>query len=480
MQALIVTTFGGLACSSGIAARRRGGRAPSGSPRSSPTRRPGAAGDRRGRAPAGRRAHQVGAGPVPLLAARGAMAAPTPVSAYLHAAAMVKAGVYLVALLAPAFAGVPGWRAVLLVARPARPCCSAAGGRCASTTSSCCSPTAPSASSASSSLVVGVGTRSAALAGLALLLAHALFKATLFLVVGIVDHSTGTRDLRELSGVGRRLPVLAVAATLAGASMAGLPPLLGFVAKESVLARCSTSPATATAPGSAGGRLAGSCSSGWSLGSVAHRRLHGPLPVGRLRRPSRDVPATACRSRPAAGVRRRARRCSPRSRWCSASSAPRAPSLLDAVRRPVPAPGAHERRARAVARPRAAAACSRRVTLGARRRAVRRARRPCARLQAALVRAVERRARLPRRDARCSTGRRSRSPAVTQRGSLAVYLAVILVVVVLLPGLGTARAAGGAVRAGPAGTTPAQARRRRGHRRRGGADRPAPGAGSRR
>ena len=54
-----------------------------------------------------------------------------------------------------------------------------------------------------------------ALAGLGLLLAHALFKATLFLVVGIIDHSTGTRDLRELTGLARRLPVLAVTAALA-------------------------------------------------------------------------------------------------------------------------------------------------------------------------------------------------------------------------------------------------------------------------
>ena len=65
-----------------------------------------------------------------------------------------------------------------------------------------------------------------------MLIAHALFKATLFLVVGIVDHSTGTRDLRQLSGVGRRLPVLCRAAVLAAASMAGMPPMLGFVAKE--------------------------------------------------------------------------------------------------------------------------------------------------------------------------------------------------------------------------------------------------------
>jgi multicomponent Na+:H+ antiporter subunit A len=67
-----------------------------------------------------------------------------------------------------------------------------------------------------------------------MLLAHALFKATLFMVVGIVDHQTGSRDLRELSGLRRSAPLLAGTALLAGASMAGLPPLAGFVAKESV------------------------------------------------------------------------------------------------------------------------------------------------------------------------------------------------------------------------------------------------------
>jgi multicomponent Na+:H+ antiporter subunit A len=71
-----------------------------------------------------------------------------------------------------------------------------------------------------------------ALAGIAMLLAHGMFKAALFLTVGAVDHATGTRDVRTLSGVGRALPGLAIAATLAAASMAGLPPLVGFVGKE--------------------------------------------------------------------------------------------------------------------------------------------------------------------------------------------------------------------------------------------------------
>lgn len=164
-----------------------------------------------------------------------AMAAPTPVSAYLHAASMVKAGVYLVALLAPAFAGTPGWHEVVLVLGIVT---TLLGGWRALRQYDVKLLLAYGTVSQLGFLLVifSVGTRAAALAGLAMLLAHALFKATLFLVVGIVDHQAGTRDLRVLSGVGRKSPVLLGAALVAGASMAGLPPLLGFVGKESVLA----------------------------------------------------------------------------------------------------------------------------------------------------------------------------------------------------------------------------------------------------
>ena len=162
-----------------------------------------------------------------------AMAAPTPVSAYLHAAAMVKAGVYLVALLAPAFAGVPGWRPLLLTLGIVT---MLLGGWRALWQHDLKLLLAYGTVSQLGFIVVvvAVGSRDAALAGVALLLAHALFKAALFLVVGIVDHSAGTRDLRLLSGLGRSTPVLFCVAVLAGASMAGLPPLTGFVAKESV------------------------------------------------------------------------------------------------------------------------------------------------------------------------------------------------------------------------------------------------------
>ncbi|HEX5018832.1 MAG TPA: Na+/H+ antiporter subunit A [Actinomycetes bacterium] len=163
----------------------------------------------------------------------GAMAAPTPVSAYLHAAAMVKAGVFLVALLAPGFADVAGWRGVLLTAGVLTMLIG--GWRALRQVDTKLLLAYGTVSQLGLLMtVVGLGTRAAALGGLAMVVAHALFKAGLFLVVGIVDHNAGTRDLRKLSGVGRSMPVVAIAAMLLGASMASLPPLIGFVAKETI------------------------------------------------------------------------------------------------------------------------------------------------------------------------------------------------------------------------------------------------------
>ncbi|RKN49219.1 Na+/H+ antiporter subunit A [Micromonospora endolithica] len=170
-----------------------------------------------------------------------AMAAPTPVSAYLHAAAMVKAGVYLLGLLAPVLAAVGPWRPVVTVAGLAT---MLIGGWAAlrQTDLKLLLAFGTVSQLGLLTVVLGAGTPDAALAGVAMLLAHALFKAALFLVVGIVDHDTGTRDLRELSGLARRTPVLAGVAVLAAASMAGLPPLIGFVAKEAVFAAFADQP----------------------------------------------------------------------------------------------------------------------------------------------------------------------------------------------------------------------------------------------
>ncbi|RKO22044.1 Na+/H+ antiporter subunit A [Pseudarthrobacter phenanthrenivorans] len=164
----------------------------------------------------------------------GAMAAPTPVSAYLHAAAMVKAGIYLVARLAPGFSETAYWQPVVLGLGLAT---MLVGGYRALRQTDIKLILAYGTVSQLGflTMVVGLGTPDAALAGLAMLLAHGLFKATLFLVVGIIDHQSGTRDVRKLSGVFRSSRALAIVAAIGAASMAGVPLLGGFVAKESVL-----------------------------------------------------------------------------------------------------------------------------------------------------------------------------------------------------------------------------------------------------
>jgi multicomponent Na+:H+ antiporter subunit A len=164
----------------------------------------------------------------------GAMAAPTPVSAYLHAAAMVKAGVYLIARLGPAYGPDPTWQRLCLGFGGAT---MLLGGIRALRENDLKRVLAFGTVSQLGFLtaVLGAGQRDTAYAGLAMLLAHAAFKAPLFLGVGLIDHSTGTRDLRKLSGLGRSLPALCVVMCLAAVSMAGIPPLLGFAAKEAVL-----------------------------------------------------------------------------------------------------------------------------------------------------------------------------------------------------------------------------------------------------
>ncbi|MEH1101662.1 Na+/H+ antiporter subunit A [Micromonospora sp. CPCC 205561] len=209
-----------------------------------------------------------------------AMAAPTPVSAYLHAAAMVKAGVYLIALLAPLLASVGPWRPVVLVAGLAT---LVTGGWAALRQTDLKLLLAYGTVSQLGLVAVaaGAGTPDTALAGAAMLLAHALFKASLFLVVGIVDHGAGTRDLRELSGLGRRAPVLAAVAVLAAASMAGLPPLVGFVAKEAVLAAFTDRPAV-LAVLVAGTALTVAYSARFVWGAFATRPGVQPTVLGRV------------------------------------------------------------------------------------------------------------------------------------------------------------------------------------------------------
>jgi multicomponent Na+:H+ antiporter subunit A len=160
-----------------------------------------------------------------------AMVAPTPVSAYLHAASMVQAGVYLVARLTPGFADLAIWWLPVVVVGLGT---MLVGGWRALSATDLKQLLAFGTVSQLGFLMVlfGSGSGVAALAGDAMLLAHGLFKAALFLTVGVIDQVTGTRDIRRLSGLGRALPGTAVATTLAAASMAGVPPLLGFIGKE--------------------------------------------------------------------------------------------------------------------------------------------------------------------------------------------------------------------------------------------------------
>ncbi|MFS0911117.1 Na+/H+ antiporter subunit A [Microbacterium sp. 179-I 3D2 NHS] len=164
----------------------------------------------------------------------GAMAAPTPVSAYLHAAAMVKAGIYLIARFAPIFAFSAPWRPIVITLGILT---MLLGGLQALRETDLKRILAFGTVSQLGFLatVIGYGTQAAALAGLALVIGHALFKSALFLIVGVIDRQLSTRDITELSGVGRQAPVMATAAFISVASMAGIIPTIGFVAKESAL-----------------------------------------------------------------------------------------------------------------------------------------------------------------------------------------------------------------------------------------------------
>src|SRR5690606_4536587 len=161
----------------------------------------------------------------------GAMAAPTPVSAYLHAAAMVKAGIYLLARFAPAFADSEPWRPIVISLGVFT---MLLGGVQALRETDLKRILAFGTVSQLGmlSVVLGFGTRDAALAGLALLISHALLKSALFLIVGVIDRQLSTRDITELSGLWRQAPVMAVAAVVASAGLVGVPPTLGVAAKE--------------------------------------------------------------------------------------------------------------------------------------------------------------------------------------------------------------------------------------------------------
>jgi multicomponent K+:H+ antiporter subunit A len=160
-----------------------------------------------------------------------AMAAPTPVSAYLHSATMVKAGVFLLARLWPVMAGTDAWfwcvggagLVTLLLGAYAAMYQNDLKGLLAYSTISHLGLI---------TLLLGMNSPLAAVAAVFHMMNHATFKASLFMSVGIIDHETGTRDMRRLDGLYRKMPITGTLALVACGAMAGVPLLNGFLSKE--------------------------------------------------------------------------------------------------------------------------------------------------------------------------------------------------------------------------------------------------------
>ncbi|AEB85602.1 monovalent cation/H+ antiporter subunit A [Alicycliphilus denitrificans] len=187
-----------------------------------------------------------------------AMAAPTPVSSYLHSATMVKAGVFLLARFWPVMGGTEPWfwlvggtgLATLLIGGYAAMFQDDLKGLLAYSTISHLGLI---------TLLLGLNSPLAAVAAVFHIMNHATFKASLFMAAGIIDHESGTRDIRRLSGLRRMMPITATLATVASAAMAGVPLLNGFLSKEMFFAEtvfidaaplvATLLPATATVAG---------------------------------------------------------------------------------------------------------------------------------------------------------------------------------------------------------------------------------------
>ncbi|TAM49793.1 MAG: monovalent cation/H+ antiporter subunit A [Burkholderiaceae bacterium] len=167
-----------------------------------------------------------------------AMAAPTPVSAYLHSATMVKAGVFLLARLWPVLGGTQEW---FWFVSGAGACTLLLGGYAAMFQHDLKGLLAYSTISHLGliTLLLGLNSPLAAVAAVFHIMNHATFKASLFMAVGIVDHESGTRDIRRLSGLRSMMPVTATLAMVAAAAMAGVPLLNGFLSKEMFFAEAA-------------------------------------------------------------------------------------------------------------------------------------------------------------------------------------------------------------------------------------------------
>ena len=164
----------------------------------------------------------------------GAMAAPTPVSAYLHSATMVKAGIVLIGVMHPVLGKVDIWTGLGVTVGLLTMFWGAIGAlRHADAKLVLAWGTVSQLGLMTAMMALGSGK--AIFAAVSLVVAHAVFKASLFMVVGEIDVRTGSRDIRTLSGLRTSMPIAFWVMVFAGASMAGVPPLLGFPAKEAAI-----------------------------------------------------------------------------------------------------------------------------------------------------------------------------------------------------------------------------------------------------
>jgi len=163
----------------------------------------------------------------------GAMQAPTPVSSYLHSATMVKAGVFLLMRLNPVLGGTFEWVNTISIIGAIT---FFTGAYFSITQTDIKSVLAYTTISALGLLVMlmGIDTKYSVKAALVFLLVHAFYKATLFMIAGIIDKKAGTRNINKLGQLFKHMPLMSVLSILALFSMAGLPPMLGFIGKELV------------------------------------------------------------------------------------------------------------------------------------------------------------------------------------------------------------------------------------------------------
>ncbi len=215
----------------------------------------------------------------------GAMAAPTPVSAYLHSATMVKAGIFLLGRFYPLLGGTGVWHTVVTGVGAAT---MLTGALLALPQTDLKRLLAYSTVSGLGilTMLLGIGTALAVKAAAVFLIVHSLYKGALFMVAGAVDHEAGTRDVRALSGLCKVMPITAMAAGAAALSMIGFPPLLGFIGKELLYE------ANLAAPFAAPYYTAAAVGANILMVAVAimvgYRPFHGPaqLPAKPLHEPS--------------------------------------------------------------------------------------------------------------------------------------------------------------------------------------------------